>query len=160
MARYRVDVRVGLRPGVLDPQGQAVAGALRALGFSGVGDVRVGRWIRLDLEAPSEDEARRQAEDMCRRLLANPVIEEFAYDVSAAGPAPGEAAGRQAPGALGSPLNPRAAARGLGPAEAVQPPPGLGPGGVPPEPPGGKGPLPGSPGLPPVPPGGRRRGGR
>ncbi|MDQ3310000.1 MAG: phosphoribosylformylglycinamidine synthase subunit PurS, partial [Gemmatimonadota bacterium] len=77
MTEYRIDVRVVPRAGILDPQGNAVAGALGSLGFDGVSDVHVGRLITLRLLAQSETDARERAEAMCRRLLANPVTEEF-----------------------------------------------------------------------------------
>lgn len=70
----KVRIHVSLKPGVLDPQGRAVHHALEGLGFSGVEDVRVGRLIELDL-ADGTSEA--QLEDMCRKLLANTVIEDF-----------------------------------------------------------------------------------
>jgi phosphoribosylformylglycinamidine synthase len=65
--------RILVRPkeGILDPQGQAVERALPALGFLGVGNVHVGRLIELDVEDPA------QLPDMCERLLANPLIEEY-----------------------------------------------------------------------------------
>ncbi len=66
------------RPGVLDPQGQAVRGALATLGYAGIRDVRVGKYVELRLDTEAEaGTVREQVEDMCRRLLANPVIEEF-----------------------------------------------------------------------------------
>ena len=66
-------VRVLIRPkaGILDPQGQAVERALPALGFDGVGNVHVGRLVELDVEDPA------QVGDMCERLLANPLIEDY-----------------------------------------------------------------------------------
>lgn len=67
-------VYVTLKGGVLDPQGKAIHHALEGLGFSGVRDVRAGKLIELDLD-PSVGEA--EVEEMCRRLLANPVIENF-----------------------------------------------------------------------------------
>jgi phosphoribosylformylglycinamidine synthase len=67
-------VVVTLKPGVLDPQGKAVHHALTGLGFEGVNDVRVGKIVELDL-ADGTDEAR--IEDMCRKLLANTVIENY-----------------------------------------------------------------------------------
>ncbi len=70
----KVRIHVSLKPGVLDPQGRAVHHALEGLGFSGVEDVRVGRLIELDV-ADSTSEA--ALEDMCRKLLANTVIENF-----------------------------------------------------------------------------------
>jgi phosphoribosylformylglycinamidine synthase len=67
-------VYVTLKNGVLDPQGKAIHHALEGLGFEGVNGVRAGKLIELDLE-PGVDEA--QVEDMCRKLLANTVIENF-----------------------------------------------------------------------------------
>jgi phosphoribosylformylglycinamidine synthase subunit PurS len=78
--RFRVRVRVTPRPGILDPQGQAVAHALGTLGFAGVADARVGRSVELALEAPDEAGARDAARRMCERLLANPVTEDFTID--------------------------------------------------------------------------------
>ena len=77
MTAYRVEVRVMPRAALLDPQGQAVEHALHALGFSAVAQVRVGKHIVLDLEAPSGEAAVAQARVMCDRLLANPVTEDF-----------------------------------------------------------------------------------
>jgi phosphoribosylformylglycinamidine synthase subunit PurS len=67
-------VFVTLKPGVLDPQGKAIHHALEGLGFSGVQDVRAGKLIELDLADSTSDE---QIADMCRKLLANTVIENF-----------------------------------------------------------------------------------
>jgi len=67
-------VYVTLKNGVLDPQGKAIHHALEGLGFAGVNDVRAGKLIELDLEAGVTDE---QVEEMCRKLLANPVIENY-----------------------------------------------------------------------------------
>jgi phosphoribosylformylglycinamidine synthase len=68
-------------PGVLDPQGATVERALPALGYTNVSGVSIGKTIRLALEAPSEDAARAQVEEMCQRLLANPVIERYTVDL-------------------------------------------------------------------------------
>ncbi|MER3411233.1 MAG: phosphoribosylformylglycinamidine synthase [Thermoleophilia bacterium] len=76
----RVTVRVRPKPGILDPQGEAVLGSLRHLGFP-VSQVRVGRLIDVELEATSADEARAQVERMCHELLANPLIETFDVEV-------------------------------------------------------------------------------
>jgi phosphoribosylformylglycinamidine synthase len=67
-------VFVTLKPGVLDPQGKAIHHALEGLGFSGVNDVRAGKLIELDLAEGISDA---DIESMCRKLLANPVIENF-----------------------------------------------------------------------------------
>jgi phosphoribosylformylglycinamidine synthase len=77
---YRVPVRIVPRPGVLDPQGAAVAGALRSLGFSAVAEIRVGRFITVDVNADSADAAAADVRRMCEQLLANPVIEDFVLD--------------------------------------------------------------------------------
>jgi phosphoribosylformylglycinamidine synthase subunit PurS len=73
---HRFEVLVSLKPGLLDPQGKAVEGALPALGWTNVSDVRVGKHIQLRVEAETEAAAREQVEEMARRLLSNPVIED------------------------------------------------------------------------------------
>jgi phosphoribosylformylglycinamidine synthase PurS subunit len=77
VSAYTAEVRISPRAGLLDPEGNAVEGALRSLGFDGVEGVRIGRLIRLRLEADSLDSARGRAEAMCKQLLANPVTEDF-----------------------------------------------------------------------------------
>ena len=74
---FLASVNVMLKEGIADPQGQTIERALPALGFSGVDEVRVGKRIRLRVDASDEQEARRQIEAMCERLLANPVIESY-----------------------------------------------------------------------------------
>jgi phosphoribosylformylglycinamidine synthase len=78
---FRVHVRVMPRGSLLDPQGQAVAHALAALGFEGASEVRVGRAIELTVAAASRDEAEARARQMCDRLLANPVTEDYLVQV-------------------------------------------------------------------------------
>ena len=75
--RFTFEVLVRLKPGLLDPQGKAVEGALPAMGWMNVSDVRVGKHVELVVEADTEDAARAQVEDMAHRLLSNPVIEDF-----------------------------------------------------------------------------------
>ena len=77
MSKYRVAIQVIPRRGLLDPQGKAVADALHTLGFGGVSGVHVGRHLILDLDAPSEADARMLTRQMCEKLLANPVTEDF-----------------------------------------------------------------------------------
>jgi phosphoribosylformylglycinamidine synthase PurS subunit len=74
-------VHVFLKPGVLDPQGKAIGNALAALGFSDVGEVRQGKLIELDLTETDPARARERVEAMCRQLLANPVIENYAIEL-------------------------------------------------------------------------------
>lgn len=77
MSRYRVAVHIIPRRGLLDPQGKAVADALHSLGFSDVRDVRVGRHLVIDADAPEPEAAKQAVRDMCAKLLANPVTEDF-----------------------------------------------------------------------------------
>ena len=77
MSRYRIAIHVVPRRGLLDPQGKAVADALHTLGFGGVSGVHVGRHLVLDLDAKNESEARALSRQMCEKLLANPVTEDF-----------------------------------------------------------------------------------
>jgi phosphoribosylformylglycinamidine synthase len=74
-------VHVTLKPGVLDPQGKAIAHALQALGFDGVTEARQGKVIDLDLTDTDAEAARARVDDMCRRLLANTVIETYHIEV-------------------------------------------------------------------------------
>jgi phosphoribosylformylglycinamidine synthase subunit PurS len=74
--KFAVEVLVTLKPGLADPQGKAVEGALPTLGWRNVSGVRFGKHVRLELDAGSESEARTQVEDMAGRLLSNPVIED------------------------------------------------------------------------------------
>ena len=77
----RARVHISLKPGVLDPQGKAIGNALQGLGFDGVGEVRQGKLIELELADSDPATARARVEDMCRQLLANPVIENYAIEI-------------------------------------------------------------------------------
>ncbi len=75
--RFRAEVCVWLKPGLLDPAGKAVEGSLPALGWSNVSEVRVGRYVQLDLDADDDQAALEQVRAMSERLLSNPVIETY-----------------------------------------------------------------------------------
>lgn len=77
MKPYTIDVRISPRAGLLDPEGKAIHHALHSLEFDEVEDVRVGKLLRMKLLADSPEAARSAAEEMCRKLLANPVTEDF-----------------------------------------------------------------------------------
>jgi phosphoribosylformylglycinamidine synthase len=77
MNRYRIAVHITPRRGILDPQGKTVADALHSLGFAGVHDVHVGRHIVVELDAGDKAAAEQSTRDMCAKLLANPVTEDF-----------------------------------------------------------------------------------
>jgi phosphoribosylformylglycinamidine synthase PurS subunit len=81
MARLTARVIVTPKPVVNDPQGITVRGGLHRLGFDEVSEVRVGKYIELQLEAADEEEARRRVNEMCRKLLANHVIEDVRFQV-------------------------------------------------------------------------------
>jgi phosphoribosylformylglycinamidine synthase subunit PurS len=74
-------IKITLKNGVLDPQGKAIEGAVKGLGISGVGDVRQGKYIEVDLTESDPDKARSIVEQMCKDLLANTVIENYSYKI-------------------------------------------------------------------------------
>jgi len=80
---FSVNVDVQLRPGIADPQGSTIERSLPTLGFEGVDGVRVGKSIRFRIEAADEATARDHVEDLCRRFLTNPVIEDATIELRA-----------------------------------------------------------------------------
>jgi len=87
MAGYAAHVEVSHRPGIADPAGATVERSLPALGYTNVTQVHIGKVIRLVVDAPDAAAARAQVEEMCERLLANPVIESYEVSISALEPA-------------------------------------------------------------------------
>ena len=77
-------MRVALRGGIADPEGQTIASALRSLGYGGVSEVRSGKLLRIEFEAADRGAAEAALADMCRRLLANPVMEVATWEVAPA----------------------------------------------------------------------------
>ncbi len=75
---YKANVRITLRPSILDPQGKAVHHALENLGYDAVERVRMGKYVEMWIEAASEEEAARLAREACEKLLANTVMEDYA----------------------------------------------------------------------------------
>lgn len=80
--RWLARVQVSLKPVVNDPAGLSIADALRHLGFGDVDSVRAGKYFEIELRAPDKAAAESAADQMCRQLLANPVVEEYAVTVS------------------------------------------------------------------------------
>lgn len=78
---WQAEIQITLKKGVLDPQGGAVRRSLAALGYEGVAGVRVGKYLEVVVEAPDRDGAAGKIEEMCHRLLANPVIEQYRYQI-------------------------------------------------------------------------------
>jgi phosphoribosylformylglycinamidine synthase len=81
--RWLADVHVTLRAGIADPEGQTIAGALKSLGYPSVSEVRSGKLLRIGFEADDAQAADATVAEMCRRLLANPVMEVATWDVRA-----------------------------------------------------------------------------
>lgn len=77
----RAKVYITLKQGVLDPQGKAVQHSLTALGFDGVQDVRIGKYIEVTLNSPDRRKAEEEVKQMCEKLLANTVIESYRYEL-------------------------------------------------------------------------------
>ena len=84
MTTFEVLVEVQLRPGISDPQGSTIERALPALGFDGIERVHVGKAIRFSMEADDEGSARGAVEELCKRFLTNPVIEDATVTVTPA----------------------------------------------------------------------------
>jgi phosphoribosylformylglycinamidine synthase subunit PurS len=78
---YQARIYVTLRPSVLDPAGTAVQSGLQHMGYANVDQVRIGKYIELNLKADDEETARQQLDRMCDQLLANPVIENYRFEL-------------------------------------------------------------------------------
>ncbi len=83
MASYQANVLVSLRPSVLDPAGEAARSAASRLGIDGIQKLRIGKAVLLEIDAHDEAEARQKVELLSDRLLANPVIEDWSFDLHA-----------------------------------------------------------------------------
>ena len=80
--QFRAQVYVTLKPTVNDPQGLTIMGGLKSLGFDGVEEVRAGKFLTLRLQSSDQATAKAQVDEMCRKLLANPVIETYRHEVA------------------------------------------------------------------------------
>ena len=81
---YLARVDITLKPAVNDPQGNTILGALHSLGFAEVGAVRAGKYMEIRLNAADKGKAAEQVTEMCKKLLANPVIEDFRFEIDEA----------------------------------------------------------------------------
>ena len=77
----RVKIYVTLKEGILDPQGRAVKHSLHSLGYTSVEDVRIGKYIEIEINDTAKEKLSPQINEMCNKLLANPIIEDFRYEV-------------------------------------------------------------------------------
>jgi phosphoribosylformylglycinamidine synthase len=80
--RVKARIHVTLKKGILDPQGKAIEHALETLGFKMARNVRMGKYLELDVNEPDRDKAEAQVKAMCDKLLANTIIEEYRYELS------------------------------------------------------------------------------
>jgi phosphoribosylformylglycinamidine synthase PurS subunit len=80
--RVKAKIHVTLKKGILDPQGKAIEHALATLGYNAVGNVRVGKYMELDLQETEKAKAEAEVKAMCEKLLANTIIEEYRYELS------------------------------------------------------------------------------
>ena len=78
---YHAKIFVRHKKGILDPQGKTISNALHSMGYSGVSDVKVGKLVDMKLEAKGMDDAKSKVNDMCKKLLANPVIEQYTFEI-------------------------------------------------------------------------------
>lgn len=78
---YLARIRVTLRQSILDPQGKAVEHGINSLGFEKVKNVRIGKYVEMQLETDDRGEAERITEEVCRKLLANPIMEDYTFSV-------------------------------------------------------------------------------
>ena len=79
---YSSRIKITLRKSILDPQGKAVEHSIESLGYKNVKDTRIGKYIELKLDASSEGEARKITDEVCKKLLANPVIEDYEFEIT------------------------------------------------------------------------------
>jgi phosphoribosylformylglycinamidine synthase len=81
---YLARIDITLKPAVNDPQGNTIRDALHTLGFKEVGSVRAGKYMEIRLETSDKSKAKQQVTEMCKKLLANPVIEDFSFEIEEA----------------------------------------------------------------------------
>ncbi len=78
---FRAQIKVTLRRSILDPQGKTVEHSIQSLGYKNIKDTRIGKYIELKLDVPSETEAKKITEEVCNKLLANPVMEDYEFTI-------------------------------------------------------------------------------
>ncbi len=79
---YSAKIKVTLRKSILDPQGKAIEHSIQSLGYTSVKDTRIGKFIELKIDAASEGDAKKVTEEVCSKLLANPVMEDYEFEIA------------------------------------------------------------------------------
>lgn len=75
-------IKISIRKNILDPQGKAVEHSLKSLGFDSIVDTRIGKYIELKIDAPTKEEAEKVSHEACSKLLANPVMEDYSFEIT------------------------------------------------------------------------------
>jgi phosphoribosylformylglycinamidine synthase subunit PurS len=78
---YKADILVTLRKSILDPQGKTVEHSIKSLGYNNILDTRIGKYIELKIDVSSKEDAESITKDVCSKLLANPVMEDYSYNI-------------------------------------------------------------------------------
>ena len=78
---YLAKIKVTLRKSILDPQGKTIEHSLQSLGYKNIKNTRIGKYIELNLDIASEEEAKKVTDEVCKKLLSNPVMEDFEFEV-------------------------------------------------------------------------------
>ena len=78
---YSAKIRITLRKSILDPQGKAVEHSIQSLGYKNIKDTRIGKFVELRIDASSENEAKNVTDEICSKLLANPVMEDYDFEI-------------------------------------------------------------------------------
>ncbi len=84
MNKFKAEIKITLRTGILDVQGKTVENALGSMGLGAISHVRVGKYVTLDVDAANIDEARAIADKACQQLIANPIMEDYVIDIKEA----------------------------------------------------------------------------
>ncbi|MCI0716814.1 MAG: phosphoribosylformylglycinamidine synthase subunit PurS [Chlorobi bacterium] len=79
---YKAKIKVTLRKSILDPQGKAVEHSIQSLGYKNVKDTRIGKFIELEIDSNSEVEAKKIIDEVCNKLLANPIMEDYEFEIT------------------------------------------------------------------------------
>ncbi|MBS1515198.1 MAG: phosphoribosylformylglycinamidine synthase subunit PurS [Bacteroidetes bacterium] len=80
--RFNSKIKITLRKSILDPQGKAIEHSLKSIGYDSILDTRIGKFIELQVEADSSEKARQIIDDACKKLLANPVMEDYEFEIT------------------------------------------------------------------------------
>lgn len=84
---YKAEIKITLRKSILDPQGKTVEHSILSLGYNNIKDTRIGKYIELTINAKNKQEAKKITDEICKKLLANPVMEDYSFELKERGEA-------------------------------------------------------------------------